>query len=171
MDSPACFKLFFSCALILSQRRLTSLAVSTCASPNTCGCLRTIFSQSPCTTSSMLKSPCSLHTCEWKTTWNKTSPSSSHMCSLSPSCAASINSQLSSTKYGNSECVVCWRSHGQPCSERRRAIISTRSLNVYFMPQKIESITADRPRRVNLIVQQRTCNFSKKIYLGIAFIK
>ncbi len=76
------------------------------------------FSVSPSMTSCILKRPDSAAIVAWKTTCNKTSPSSSTKASSFPASMASNSSYASSSKYRLRLSWVCSRSHGQPPGER-----------------------------------------------------
>src|SRR3954471_1564348 len=110
--------------LIWSQLRSTSAAPETSVSPNTCGWRRISFWRQCSATAAKSPSPRSSSSSERKTTWNRTSPSSSSSLRSSPRFAAPASSYASSTVCGTIERSSCSRSQGH--STRRRRVISSR---------------------------------------------
>src|SRR5665647_1733495 len=84
----------FSAFLISSQRRWTSSASATTASPKTCGCRCRSLAATPAATSASPNGSvwCSWATRAWKTTWSSRSPSSSHRAARSSCSTASTTS-------------------------------------------------------------------------------
>src|SRR3954447_7731965 len=110
--------------LIWSQFFRTSPAVSAETSPKTCGWRRISFWRQCSATAAKSPWPRSSSRIERKTTWNRTSPSSSSSFRSSPRLAASASSYASSTVCGTIERSSCSRSHGH--STRSRRLISSR---------------------------------------------
>src|SRR3954464_14777560 len=108
-----------SVALIWSQFRSTSPAVSASTSPNTCGWRRISFWRQCSATSASDPAPRSSSSSDRKWTWNSTSPSSSSSLASSPVLAAAASSYASSTVCGTIERSSCSRSHGHSRRSRR----------------------------------------------------